>query len=319
MDALSDVLRLVGMTGGVFMDADFTAPWSVAGKVAPEICRPFMAPPEYVVAFHYVVEGDFWLTFEDGESRQMHAGELVMLPRNDLHFFGSASGLAAVSVGELIQKNEAPKVVRIVHGGGGARTRMVCGFLGGNGQLHPLIANLPRVMTFALVDLPSGDWMKLTFVHAAQTLLDGDAGAGTTVARIAELLFVEAVRRYLVALPPEETGWLAGLRDPAVGRSLSLMHARPAEGWTTEALAHEVNLSRSAFAERFSSLIGEPPMTYLFNWRMKLATQYLRETGRTIAQIAFDVGYQSEAAFTRAFHRQFGVPPATWRKEGAGR
>jgi AraC-like DNA-binding protein len=315
-DPLSDVLRLVGLTGGVFMDADFTAPWSVAGKVSPELCRPFMAPPDHVVAFHYVVEGAFWLTFEDGVTHQVRAGELVMMPHNQLHYFGSAPGARGVRVGDLIDKTaERPKLVKLVHGGGGERTRMVCGFLGGNGQLHPLLTSLPRVMTIELATLPSGDWMKITFVHATQTLAEGDAGAGTMVSRIAELLFAEAVRRYLSSLPPQETGWLAALRDPAIGRAISLMHARPAEAWTAEALAQEVNLSRSAFADRFSSLIGDPPMTYLLNWRMNLAKQQLRGSSRSIAQIAFDVGYNSEAAFTRAFSRQVGSPPAAWRKE----
>jgi AraC-like DNA-binding protein len=314
MDALSDVLRLVGLTGGVFLDAEFTAPWSVSGKVAPELCRPYMAEPEFVVGFHYVAEGALILTLDDGVPRRIGAGELVILPRNDLHVFGSASGLAAVGVGALI-KNPGPSgVARIVHGGGGARTRVVCGFLGGDIQIHPLLANLPPVMSLELAALPSGDWMQRTVAYAAQTLADGDPGAATVMAKMSELLFVEAVRRYLAALPPEETGWLAGLRDPAIGRALSLMHARLNEDWTADALAREVNLSRSTFAEHFTALIGMPPMRYLLNWRMQVAKQRLRNANQTIAQIAFDVGYESEAAFTRAFRREAGLPPAEWRK-----
>ncbi len=315
MDALSDVLRFVGLTGGVFMDAEFTEPWSISGKVAPELCRPFMVQPEYVVCFHYVVEGALKLTLEDGASRQVRAGEVVMLARNDRHVLGSASSLAPIGLGEVIQPPEAFGVARIVHGGGGPRTRMVCGFLGGNAHLHPLLAALPPVMTLELAALPSGDWMGRTFAYAAQSLDKGDPGAATVMAKMSELLFVEAVRRYLAALPREETGWLAGLRDPAVGRALSLMHARLSEDWTAGALAREVNLSRSAFADRFTTLIGVPPMRYLLNWRMQVATQKLRETRQTIAQIAFEVGYESEAAFTRAFRREFGAPPAAWRRE----
>lgn len=315
MDALSDVLRLVGLTGGVFIDAEFTAPWSVSGKVAPEFCRPYVAsPPEYVIGFHYVVEGAFVLTLGNDSSRRIGAGELVMLPRNDLHVFASAGGLAAIGAGALMQKPGASGVPRIIHGGGGARTRMVCGFLGGNVQLHPLLINLPPVMTLELATLPSGDWMERTFAHAAQTMADGDAGAATVMTKMSELLFVEAVRRYLAALPPEQTGWLAGLRDPAIGRALSIMHARLNESWTADALAREVNLSRSTFADHFTTLIGVPPMRYLLNWRMQVARQKLREANRTIAQIAFEVGYESEAAFTRAFRREFGLPPAAWRK-----
>jgi AraC-like DNA-binding protein len=163
--------------------------------------------------------------------------------------------------------------------------------------------------------LPSGDWMARTFAYAAQTLAEGDPGAATVMAKTSELLFVEAVRRYLSSLPSEQTGWLAGLRDPVIGRALSLIHARPNNDWTAEALAREANLSRSAFADRFTTVVGVPPMRYLLNWRMQVAMQKLRETRQTIAQIAFEVGYESEAAFTRAFRREFDRPPAAWRKE----
>jgi AraC-like DNA-binding protein len=255
------------------------------------------------------------LTLGDGAPRRIGAGELVMLPRNDLHVFASAGGLASIGADELMQKPGASGVARIIHGGGGERTRMVCGFLGGNVQLHPLLINLPPVMILELAALPSGDWMVRTFAYAAQTMADGDPGAATVMAKMSELLFVEAVRRYLAALPPEETGWLAGLRDPAIGRALSLMHARLNEDWTADALAREVNLSRSTFADHFTTLIGVPPMRYLLNWRMQVARQKLQEAHRTIAQIAFEVGYESEAAFTRAFRREFGRPPASWRKD----
>jgi AraC-like DNA-binding protein len=318
MDALSDVLRIVGLTGGVFMEAEFTEPWSVVGKVAPELCRPFMAQPEHVVCFHYVLEGRFVLRLGDGTSSEVGAGEVVMLPRNDVHVFGSAAGIAPVSAGQLIQAPEALGVARITHGGGGARTRMVCGFLGGNSQLHPMLASLPALMTIAPDSLPGGEWMARTFSYAAQTMADGDPGAATVLAKMSELLFVEAVRRHLSALPPETTGWLAGLRDPAVGRALSLLHAQLEEDWTTDSLARSVQLSRSAFAERFTTLIGMPPMRYLTTWRMQVAMQKLRETRMNIAQIAFSVGYDSEAAFTRAFRRELGLPPAAWRRTAAG-
>lgn len=314
MDALSDVLHVVGLTGGVFMDAEFTEPWSVAGKVAPELCAPFMVQPRYVVCFHYVLEGGFQLRLDDGETRQVAAGQVVMLPRNDLHVLGGVGAAAPIGAGELIQTPHALGVGRIVHGGGGARTRMVCGFLGGNAQIHPLLTHLPAIMTIDLSSLPSGDWMGRTFSYAAQTLAEGDPGAATIMGKTSELLFVEVVRRYVTALPPSQTGWLAGLRDPAVGRALSLLHARLDDEWTTESLAREVNLSRSSFADRFKSLIGVPPMRYLTDWRMQVAMQKLRETRQTIAQIAFAVGYESEAAFTRAFRREAGQPPAAWRR-----
>lgn len=317
MDALSDVLRLVGLTGGVFMDAEFTAPWAVSGKVSPEFCQAYMAPAERIVAFHYVVEGTLSVTLGDGARARLSAGEVVLLPHNNLHVLASAAGITPVSAADIIPPSAAPGVARIVHGGGGARTRMVCGFLGGNAQLHPLLSNLPTIMTLDLGALPSGDWMARTFNYAAQTLAERDLGAATVMAKVAELMFVEALRRYFSALPPEENGWLAGLRDPAVGRALTLMHAKPREDWTTDALAREANLSRSAFAERFTTLVGAPPMRYLLNWRMQMAKQKLRETQLVVAQVAFEVGYESEAAFARAFRRETGLPPAAWRTENA--
>lgn len=314
MDALSDVLRVVGLTGGVFMDAEFTEPWCVAGKVAPELCRPFMAQPVQVVSFHYIVEGGLELRLEGQPPCAVVAGEAVLMPRNDLHVLGSPGHRQPVSMRELIEPLDRSGLVKLRHGGGGARTRLVCGFLGGNEQMHPLLTNLPPLMKIDIAAMPGGDWIGRTFTYAAQTLGEGDPGAETVLAKLSELLFVESIRRYLAGLPPEETGWLAGLRDPAIGRALGLLHGRVSEAWTAEALAREVNMSRSTFAERFTALVGRPPMRYLTAWRMQLARQKLMETRQTVAQIAFDVGYDSEAAFNRAFHRECGSPPASWRR-----
>ena len=257
--------------------------------------------------------GEFTVTLGDDGSWKLHAGEVVLLPHNDLHVFASSGDVAPVSVASLVRIDEPSSVARIVHGGGGARTRMVCGFLGGNAQLHPLLVNLPPVIMLDLAGLPSGDWMARTFDYATRTLAEDRGGAAAVIAKASELMFVEVVRRHLDGLPPEETGWLAGLRDPAVGRALALVHARVNQDWATDALARDVSLSRPAFADRFTKLIGVPPMRYLLRWRMQVAMQKLRETRLLIAQIAFDVGYDSEAAFTRAFRRETGLPPAAWR------
>lgn len=238
-----------------------------------------------------------------------------MLLRNDAHVMTSAPGVAPIAVSDLIRPPDDMGVSRIRHGGGGERTRLVCGFLGGDAQLNPLLQQLPAALKVDVAAMPGGQWFAQSFAYAAQSLSSGDPGAATVAAKLAELLFVETVRRHLAELPAEQTGWLAGLRDPAIGRALSLMHARVNEGWTAESLASAVNMSRSAFADRFTSLIGAPPMRYLTNWRMQVAANSLRDTHKTIAQIAFDVGYESEAAFTRAFRREIGRPPAAWRRE----
>src|SRR4051794_20256228 len=167
MDALSDVLRVVGLTGGVFIDAEFTAPWWVAGQVAPELCRPFMVEPAQVVGFHYVVEGAFELRIGDEPTRRVAAGEAVMMPHNDVHEFGDAAAAAAIGMDQLIRPGAAPGLSRVVHGGGGARTRLVCGFLGGNEQLNPLLASLPPLMVVDVAGLPGGEWIGSTFAYAA--------------------------------------------------------------------------------------------------------------------------------------------------------
>ena len=317
MDALSEVLRGVGLTGGVFVEAEFTAPWWVAGQMAREYCRPFMEPPEQIVCFHYVVEGDFEIHIDGGDAARLRAGQIVMLPMNDLHYFGSAKSRTPVNTADLMQVSPEG-IARLEYGGGGERTRLVCGFLGGNAQLRPMLSGLPRLLVLDVATLPAGDWMRRTFAYAAQTLSAGDPGAGSVLAKMSELLFVEAIRQYLRSLPETQTGWFAGLRDPVVGKALALMHAEVGKPWTAEALADAVGLSRSAFADRFTALIGVPPMRYLTQWRMQVARTRLRETRASIAAIAFDVGYESEAAFARAFRREVGAPPGAWRKDGAG-
>jgi AraC-like DNA-binding protein len=314
MDALSDMLRVVGLTGGHFIDAKFTAPWCIAGQVSPDMCAPFMAPPSNLVCFHFIVEGRCFVEVDGSEPAGVSEGEVVLLSRNELHKIGSDLRLTAVPAGDIILSPEGAGVPRIVHGGGGDPCTMVCGFLGGDSQLEPLLTTLPSVLKLRVRDTAGGEWIAQSFRYGAQQLANGDPGAATIMSKMSELLFVEAVRRYLTTMPEAHTGFLAGLRDPAVGKALALMHTQLARAWTSEDLADAVNLSRSAFADRFSSLLGQPPMRYLTGWRMQVAGHKLREGRQTIAQIAFDIGYESEAAFTRAFKRELGVPPATWRK-----
>jgi AraC-like DNA-binding protein len=315
MDVLSDVLRVVRLSGGVFLDAEFTAPWCVTSQIAPGDCEPYFPAPRHIISYHLIVDGDLKLHVEGEPPREVSAGQIVLLPRNDPHLLGSFLGAKPINSHTLIQPPAGRGLARIVHGGGGEATRIVCGFLGSDTPFNPLLATLPKVMMLDVRAAPSGTWMESSFQFAAREAASGDIGSATMLARLSELLFVEAVRRYVAELRTEQRGWLAGLRDPIVGRALTLLHSRPREPWTAEQLAQQVGLSRSAFAERFTSLIGQPPMQYLTLWRMQLATQRLRETTAPIARIAADVGYEAEAAFSRAFKREFGMPPAAWRKQ----
>ncbi|MBI1212043.1 MAG: helix-turn-helix domain-containing protein [Alphaproteobacteria bacterium] len=314
MDALSDVLRVVGLTGGIFLEARFTAPWCITAQIGPEQCRPFMTAPEYVLCFHYVVQGECMVAVSGSPPLTLTAGDIVLLPHNGAHKLGSQVDIPAVDAGPLISPPDGLGLKRIDYGGGGTECAMVCGFLGGDGQLEPLIATLPPLMKIAVRETPGAEWIAQSFRYGARQAAEGDPGAATIMSKISELLFVEAVRRYLVTMPEDHTGFLAGMRDPAIGKALSLLHTQVARDWTAEDLANAVNMSRSAFAEKFAALVGQPPIKYLTNWRMQIAAHKLREGKLSIAQIAFDTGYESEAAFTRAFKRELGVPPATWRR-----
>jgi AraC-like DNA-binding protein len=312
MDALSDVLRVIRLSGGVFLDAAFTAPWCIGARVGPEDCRYVLEPPASLIAFHYVIEGRMLLQVDGVDPLEVRAGEMVLLPRNDPHLLGSEAGLPPVNADPLVQLVDGG-LARIEHGGGGAATRLVCGFVGADVRRHPLIDALPAVFALNLNGKACADWVAASFHYAAQEVASGRAGAETVLAKLSELLFVEAVRNYAETLPPGRKGWLAGLGDAAVGRALALMHARVEHAWNTEELAAEARLSRSAFAERFTQLVGVPPITYLTDWRMQVAAARLRDSHRPIAQIAADTGYESEATFTRAFKRAMGVAPGRYR------
>ena len=317
MDALSDVLRVAHLTGGVFLHAEFSAPWCIAARVAPEHCAPALGPASHLMIFHYVVGGELHIRVdgEDGEGIKIGAGELVLLPRNDLHLMGSDLNLPPVAGSDIIQPPQDGGLFSIHHGGTGSRTRMVCGFLGcASAEGNPVIATLPALLKLNVEEAGAAEWIRSTFQYAAEQVSAGRPGSETVLAKLSELLFVETVRRYAETLPDSQTGWLAGLRDPFVARALALLHRDVTRPWTLDDLGREVGLSRSALADRFTRLIGMPPMQYLASWRMQVASQKLRDTRASLAQIAENIGYDSEASFSRAFKKVFGAAPATWRR-----
>ena len=314
MDALSDVLRAAHLTGGVFLHAEFFAPWCMAARVAPEHCAPRLGPASHLMLYHYVVEGELHARVEGEEAFVLKPGDVVLFPRNDLHLVGSDLRLPPVSARDIIQPPRDGGLFSIHHGGEGPRTRLVCGFLGcDSAHGNPLIATLPAAMRLNIEEGGAAEWMRSTLRYAADEMT-GRPGSETVLAKVSELLFVEAVRRYAEALPEGQTGWLAGLRDDYVARALALLHRDLARAWTVDELGRQVGLSRSALAERFTHLIGVAPMRYLANWRMQVAAQELRNGRASLAQIASTVGYESEAAFSRAFKRAHGSAPATWRR-----
>ena len=316
MDALSDVLRVAHLTGGVFLRAEFFAPWCIASRLTPEHCSPVLGPASHMMIFHYVAEGEVHIQIEGEQDEDLiETGEVVLLPRNNMHLIGSDLSLPAVPGKEVIRPPRDGGLFSIHHGGTGTCTRMVCGFLGcASTEGNPVISSLPPLLRVKLQQGGAAEWIRSTFQYAAEEVSAARPGSETVLAKVSELLFVEAVRRYAEELPDGRTGWFSGLRDPHVARALALLHRDITRRWTVDELGREVGMSRSALADRFIRLIGVPPMHYLAGWRMQVATGKLRDTSDSLAQVAETVGYDSEAAFSRAFKKAFGTAPATWRR-----
>jgi AraC-like DNA-binding protein len=319
MDALSDVLGVIRLTGAVFLSAELTAPWSVLAGLGSGDRAAYMPDAKHLVYYHLVTQGSCLATVPGVAPVRLEAGDLVLFPRGDAHVVASAPDLDPVSIAKLLKPSEADAVIhRLVHGGGGQTTQVVCGFLACDTRLfEPLLLALPRILKFDAQERPASSWIETSLRSTVEESVTPTAGWAIVVAKLAELLFVEALRRYIDTLPPDEKGWLSGLRDPYVGRALTLMHARPAHPWTVEELGREVALSRSALAARFAHALGQSPMNYLSTWRMYLAAHMLGTSGQTIAAITEQIGYDSEPSFYRAFKRAFGVPPASFRHERA--
>lgn len=314
MDALSDVLRIVRLKGGVFLNAEFTAPWCILSQLRSQDCGALLQGAEHVVLYHYVAEGRLIAKVAGGTPVEISAGEVLILPHNHAHLLGSDLDREPVPSVHLMH-SPAGGMWAIRHGGGGERTRIVCGFLGSDRfQGNPLAAALPPLLRFDTRQGSAATWIRSTLEFAADEIAARRPGSETVLAKLSELLFVEALRRYVEGLAEEETGWLAGLKDPFVSRALALLHGDVRQEWTVDELGRQVGMSRSALAERFTRLVGEPPMRYLARWRIQVAAHQLRSSDTPLARIAEQVGYESEAAFNRAFKRSFGVPPATWRK-----
>jgi AraC family transcriptional regulator, alkane utilization regulator len=317
MDALSDVLRAARFTGGVFLHAELSAPWCFTGRVTAEICSPFLDPASHVIPYHYVLKGacDICIHGEPDKTITVNEGDIVLFPHNSVHTMGSDLGLPPVPASQIIRPNDSGGLHSITHGGDGPVTRLVCGYLGFDNTLgNPIITALPVVLQIDVNEGIGAEWIHSTFRFAADEVAARRLGSEALLAKLSEMLFVEAVRRHASSLPEDRTGWLAGMRDRHVARVLALFHGSVARPWTIEELGREVGLSRSALVDRFTRLIGTTPMQYLTNWRMQLARQMLRNTNASLTRISYEVGYGSDAAFSRAFKKAFGTAPGKQRR-----
>lgn len=323
-DVLSDVLRTVRLRGAAFYYVSGNRRWVAEAPGSREIAPAVMPQSEHVMEYHVVVSGSCWAALVGEAPVRLSTGDVVMFPQGDAHVISSAPGMRADPNVQWYYDTpieRLPLAIKLngasLPGADGqiadAETTLVCGFLGCDLKpFNPLIAALPRLLH--LPSEPNG-WITSFVSQAVGESAGRQAGSEAMLARMSEMMFVDAVRRFVQTLPEGSTGWLAGLQDPFVGRALGAIHQRPDGEWTVESLAREAGLSRSALHQRFVELVGQAPIEYVAQWRMQVASGLLLASTSSVASIALDVGYQSEAAFSRAFKRATGSPPAAWRKQ----
>lgn len=313
MDVLSEVLKVVKLETAFFYNGEFSAPWSFR---SPNSCKlaPYIGQTGgHIIVYHLLLQGRAYAEAEDIRLL-LREGDIVIFPHGDSHVIESGPAPNTIDGESQLQGifSSGLKIVRI--GGGGEVTRFVCGFMVCEPKLSQVfLSGLPAVFKVNIRDDETGQWLENSIQHSIAHADANRAGSEAVLAKLCETVFVETLRRYIAELPSRGTGWLAGARDPEVGKALALMHSRPSDPWTIAALAAEAGLSRSVLAERFRHYLGEPPLSYLTRWRLQLGSQMLCSTSYSVAQVAAEVGYESESAFNRAFKRQFGAPPARYR------
>lgn len=322
-DLLSHVLRAVRLTGSMLFLVQARSPWVTQAPQTSHFAAALIPRSQHIVSYHVVTCGHCWGGLAGHPPQPMAAGDVLVIPQGDAYYLAAsaqappdADVAAALSFFSRMAAGELPAVVR-EGGDGDEATEFLCGFLGcDRSPFNPVLCALPRVIHLRGAARPGGPLQHLVG-HALDELRAQRAGGRDVLLRLSELMFVEVVRAHLGGAPADATGWLAGLRDPVVSRALALMHAEPARAWTLATLADGASSSRTTLAARFTRLLGQPPMQYLRAWRMQLAARLLAERGSKLRSIAEEVGYASEAAFSRAFKRHAGVSPDVWRADQA--
>jgi AraC family transcriptional regulator, alkane utilization regulator len=314
MDVLSDVLRTIRLEGALFLNGDMRAPWCVKIPRSADIAQALKPGAQRLAICHLVLQGRCWAQSNGGEPIRVEAGEALVMPHGDPHVLGSGLQHAAVDIDHVVSPR-VPALDRIRYGGDGEATVIVCSWFAYEGDApSPMMSNLPSLFITPLRKRAAGPWIEQSIEFVLGDAASRAPGSEMVAAKVAEVLFAEVLRGYIETMPAHSPGWLTGLRDPHVSRCLALMHAEPARAWTVESLAAEVHVSRSVLAEKFTDLVGAPPMQYLTRWRMIVAAGLLRNEQASLARVAEDVGYESEAAFNRAFKREYGVAPGHWRQ-----
>lgn len=321
MDVLSQVLSAVRLTGSVYFDVAATSPWVAEAPPSAEIADAIMPGAQHAIEYHVVTRGSCWITIVDGEPFEpvkLEEGDIAVIPHGEPHAVSSAPGMRA-ELNMAIHRRRGDDFAapfKLTTGTNGpSDAHLICGFFTCDVRpFNPLLEALPRFMRLGRDDSPASKELLEQFIRfAAAETGNKRAGGQSILNRLSELMFIEAIRAQMDRLADSNTGWLAGLQDPLVGRALTLLHARPAHSWTLEELAAESGASRSGLADRFGQLMGYAPIQYLTRWRMQLAAKRLTDTSAKIAAVAQEVGYDSEAAFSRAFKKFSGRSPSQWR------
>jgi AraC-like DNA-binding protein len=319
-DPLSDVLRTVKLTGALFFLVDASFPWGVEVPHADAFSSIILPGAQHIVSYHIILKGSGWVEIPNVAATWFEAGDVLVLPHGDPYSMLSDPSQppefdveATMDYFRDMAAGRLPFVSK-EGGGGEPHSEFVCGFLGCDMQpFNPVLSTLPRLLRIKRSHDGREDLLSrlidLTLAEARQPR----AGCESIRLRLSELVFVEVMRQYLETLPAHETGWLSGLRDPAIGKVLAMLHEKPAHPWTLNELASCACMSRAALAARFTHLLGHAPMQYLTLWRMQIAARLLADSSMKVAAVGHEIGYESEAAFSRAFKRAVGVSPAAWR------
>ena len=311
LDPLSDVLRAVRLNGAYFYYVEAGGPWSVFAAAARDLVPRVLPEAEHLISYHILLSGTCWGGLE-GNQVKMEAGDVIVFPQGDSHLMSSDEGYLDGSGKKVEPSDRFPNTVQIGPEKLARDTNLVCGFLGCDARpFNPLLASLPQRIHIKGLAL---GWLSQFPRQVVAESRAGRVGSDTMLTRMAELMFIEVIRRYFEQLPPQQAGWLAGLRDTVVGPALSHLHRQPTHPWTLAELARTIASSRSVLVERFSQLVGVPPMLYLTRWRLQLAAEQLARGSSKVAAVGAQVGYESEAAFSRAFKRETGLSPAAWRR-----
>ncbi len=316
MDVLSEVLKVVKLQGAMFYNGEFSSPWSFCSPHSRTVASYVAPGARHVIIYHLLTDGRASARLVDGQRITLEAGDIVIFPHGDAHILENGPPTKSVDMAQEIERIFSQGLKRSCQGGGGEITKFVCGFMACEPRLSQVfLSGLPPVFKVRIRNDSSGRWLENSIRFSVNEADSPRAGGEAVLARLSEVLFVQTLREYIAHLPAQQTGWLAGTRDSEVGKTLALMHRNPAHPWTIASLAKEAGLSRSVLAERFRHYLNQPPMAYLTHWRLQLGAQMLASTSYSVAQIASEVGYESQAAFSRAFKRGFAVPPSRFRTQ----